>query len=425
MSTEYVMPKLAMAMNEGTIAEWLIESGQRVDRGQLLATVETEKVAYDLESPQAGFLKITVPNGETVRVESPIGIFYESEEELAAHDSQQALEAQIPDGAREASDGAQDTHSPQSAVPASRLRTKASPLARKLAKNHDLDLRSIDGTGPGGRIVKRDILAALAEPAMTAESPKSMQVPTPAIATEIREARELARVPMSGMRGAIAKQMRASLQSTAQLSLNWDSDITDLMSLREKFVARATSLGTKVSMNAFIAKAISSAIRSVPIVNSCTHNEQVVVYRDINMGFAVSLPGSTEWDSALVVAVIRDIGSMGVVEIDMAMKSIVKRVRAGEASHEDLSGSTITLSSTAFIGPPGLVTTPILNTPNSTLIGTSTPIRQAREVNGELVARTVMPVSLTFDHCAYDGELAARFANAFHECLESPELMLA
>lgn len=432
MSHEYVMPKLAMAMNEGTISEWLVDSGQKVERGELLATVETEKVAYDLESPASGFFVITVPTGVTVPVESPIGLFFETEADLTAHRNGEGSTGGAATAREDKADKADvadtlnagsSTSPPQSVDSFSRI--KASPLARKLAVQHDLELRSISGTGPGGRIVKRDILTALevaqdGNPSAEARS-EVFNVTAPAS----HDAEELARVPMSGMRGAIAQRMLASMQSTAQLSLNWDSDITDLTSLRERFAARQEILGTKVSMNALIAKAIAAAVRAVPIANSCIRDQQVVIYKHVNLGFAISVPGTTRFDSGLVVGVIRSIDTMGVVEIDKAMKALVERVRTGAATAEDMSGSTITLSSTAFIGPPGLVTSPILNSPNSTLVGTSTPMRKLREIDGEFVGRTVMPMSLTFDHCAFDGELAARFSRALHESLESPELMLA
>ena len=236
---------------------------------------------------------------------------------------------------------------------------------------------------------------------------------------------EVVRIPMTGMRKAIADRMLGGLQSSAQLSSNWESDITELLSMRERLVARADQLGTRVSMNALIIKAIATAIKQVPIANSCREGDEVVIYETVNMGMAIAVPGKTEYDSGLMVGVIRDVGRMGLVEIDLEMKALVERVRSGKATAQDLSGSTITLSSTAGIAPPGHNGTPILNAPNSSLISPSTAIQRPVVHNGEVVVRTMMPVALTFDHCAYDGEPAARFAKALHESLENPELMLA
>jgi pyruvate/2-oxoglutarate dehydrogenase complex dihydrolipoamide acyltransferase (E2) component len=434
MAKDYVMPKLAMAMNEGTINEWLVKSGQKVEKGQLIATVETEKVAYDLESPEAGYLLITVAAGETVPVEEKIGVFAESEEELAAlsggapavatgsdaggkdASADDCAQLQPEDASSIQSGPAKDQleATPEAPVRAAGERIKASPLARKLARDNRLDLAQLTGTGPGGRIVKNDVLSALERGVSVA----------PAIVADGGTV-EKARIPIKGMRKVIAERMMQSLQSTAQLSGAWESDITDLLSMRQKLVAREEQLGTRVSVNAFIIKAIAHAIRQVPIANACKDGDDIVIYDNVNMGIAVSIPGATEYDSGLMVATLRNVQSMGLVDIDLGMKALINRVRNGEATADDLSGSTITLSSTAGIAPPGMTTTPVLNLPNAALVGPSTPVEKPVIRDGEVVARTMMPVSLTFDHCLLDGEPAARFMQAIHECLENPELLLA
>ncbi len=198
-----------------------------------------------------------------------------------------------------------------------------------------------------------------------------------------------------------------------------------MLAARSKFVAKAEQLGTKVSVNAFIIKAIAYGVKQVPIANSCQHGNDVVIYDNINMGIAISMPGATEYDSGLMVAVLHNVERMGVVEIDREMKALINRVRNGEATADEMSGSTITLSSTAGIAPPGMTTTPVLNLPNAALVGPSTPVDKPVVHNGEIMIRTMMPVSFTFDHRLLHGEPAARFMNAMHEALENPELMLA
>ena len=415
MAIDYSMPKLAMAMNEGTVNEWLVAEGDYVEKGQLLATIETEKVSYDVESPDAGYFHIVVPVGATVDCESLVGQFAESEDELA---KLQAGAGMAPAADPEATDVASaPTIAAVAAVaaPAARGvggRIKASPLARKMAGNAGLDLAQVSGTGPGGRIVKRDILSAQERGVGTAP-------------VQVGGNRVLARVQMQGMRKTIASRMLQSLQEAAQLSSAWESDITDLMAMRKSFVAREEQLGTRVSFNAFLIKAMAYAVRQVPIANSCLEGDEVVIYDNINMGIAVSVPGSTQYDSGLMVAVLHNVEQMGVVEIDKQMKALIGRVRSGEATADDLSGSTITLSSTAGIAPPGLKTTPVLNLPNAALLGPSTPLERPVVHNGEVVVRTMLPLSFTFDHRMLDGEPAARCMNALHECLEHPELMLA
>jgi pyruvate dehydrogenase E2 component (dihydrolipoamide acetyltransferase) len=418
MAIDYTMPKLAMAMNEGTVNEWLVAEGDYVEQGQLLATVETEKVAYDVESPDAGYFHIVVPVGETVDCEVLVGQFATSEAELAelqagagAAPAAAASEADVASAPVIATAAAAPAVA-AAVVPVAGARIKASPLARKMAGDAGLDLAQISGTGPGARIVKRDVLSAQARGVGVAP-------------VHVGGDRVLARVPMQGMRKTIASRMLQSLQETAQLSSAWESDITNLMAMRKSFTAREEQLGTRVSFNAFLIKAMVYAVRQVPIANSCMEGDEVVIYDNVNMGIAISVPGSTQYDSGLMVAVLHNVQQMGVVEIDREMKALIGRVRNGQATADDLSGSTITLSSTAGIAPPGLKTTPVLNLPNAALLGPSTPLERPVVRNGEVLVRTMLPLSFTFDHRMLDGEHAARCMSALHECLEHPELMLA
>ena len=400
MAIDYTMPKLAMAMNEGVINQWLVEEGTYVEKGQELATVETEKVAYDVESPEAGYLHILVAEGETVPCETLIAQFAETEEELVA--LQSVKDAPVSAVA----EPAQSVSAPPAPVAqGNTARVKASPLARRLARDANLDLHTVAGTGPGGRIVKRDVLPLLAAPQATDTV--------------------LARMPFTGMRKTIADRMTASLQTGAQLSGNWESDITAMMAFRQEYVRREAELGTRISVNALIARAMAYAIKQVPIANSCLENDEIVIYRAINLGIAVSVPGNGEYDSGLMVGVVHGIENMGLAELDLSMKAMVERLRNGQATAKDTSGATITLSSTAGVGPPGLSSTPVLNSPNTALVGPSTPIERPVVVDGEMCVRTMMPVSFTFDHRVMDGEPAARFMRALHDCLEHPELMMA
>jgi pyruvate dehydrogenase E2 component (dihydrolipoamide acetyltransferase) len=403
MAIDYTMPKLAMAMNEGVINQWLVEEGAYVEKGQDLATVETEKVAYDVESPETGYFHILVAEGAAVPCDTLIAQFAESEEELATLQSSVNTPAAVSAVSAERAAPVAASSTPQ--LTDSSARVIASPLARRLARDANLNLHGVTGTGPGGRIVKRDVLPLLAAP-QTSDA-------------------VLARVPFTGMRKTIADRMTASLQSTAQLSGNWESDITAMMAFRQEYVRREAELGTRVSVNALIARAIAYAIKQVPIANSCLENDEIVIYRSINLGVAVSVPGVGEYDSGLMVGVVHGIENMGLAELDLSMKAVVERLRTGQATAEDTSGATITLSSTAGAGPPGLTSTPVLNSPNTALVGPSTPIERPVVVDGEVCVRTLMPISFTFDHRVMDGEPAARFMRALHDCLEHPELMMA
>jgi len=421
MTLPYEMPKLAMAMNEGTLNEWLVPEGARVNVGDPIAVIETEKVAYDCEAPETGYLHHILPEGETVPVGTVIGVFCESEAELKL--------AQKDSGAGAQPDRPTPTSQPEESAPAlaeiailelagakpGGNRIVASPLAKKVASDHRVDLSRVSGTGPGGRIVKRDVLA-VAESSQVSEWP----APLPA-----QDAGVIARIPMKGRRRAIATRMSESLEQTAQVSGHYEADITRLLEMRARLVARADSLGTRVSVNSLIIKAICTAVKHVPEVNACVEQDSVVIYRNVNIGLAVSMPDAGPYESSLAVAVLDDVDRMGLVEIDLQMKSLLDRVRNGKALPSDFSGSTITLSSTAGIGPPGMTSTPVLNWPNVFIVGPSTPIERPAWHEGKPSPRMMLPVSYTFDHRSIDGAPVARFNKALCEALTDPELMLA
>ena len=416
MAIDYVMPKLAMGMNEGTVIEWLVEEGGRIEKGAPIMVVETEKVSYDLESPLSGYLHILVPNGETVPVETAIAQFVDSAQECAALGSGGAPAATAGTAAAVAPGVAEympNLAAPDSSVPAGG-RIKVSPLAKKLAREAQLDLARVAGTGPGGRIVKRDVLQALAA-GVTAVAP----VATAALVEKLR-------IPMQGtMRGTIARRMVESLQTAAQLSSVWDCDITRLLKARQRMVAMEDQLGTRVSVNAFLIKALACALRQVPIANASIVGDDIVVYDTVNVGIAIALPGDTEYDSKLLVPVLKHVERMGVVDIDKGMKALIEKARSGQLSAADMRDSTVTFSSTAGLAPPGMKNTPLLNLPNAVLVGPSTPQEKPVVHKGKIKVRTIMPISLTFDHRVLDGSPLARMAMHMHDCLENPELMLA
>ena len=408
MITDYVMPKLAMAMNEGTINEWLVADGSHINKGSPVMVVETEKVSYDVEAPVSGFLHIILPVGETVPVETLVAKITDTEEEW------QSLQGATAPASDEKSTPAGAAPVVSAAAPAAALTTariKASPLARKLAAEAGLDLASVPATGPGGRIVKRDVLAA-----------KNQVTAGPAAAASAQSIR----VPMKGtMRGTIARRMMESLQTAAQLSASWETDITRLLKVRQKFLAIEDQLGTRVSINAFIARAMALALKQVPIANASIEGDDIVLHASVNIGVAIALPGNTEIDTRLVVPVLHNVEQLGVVEIDKRIKAIIARAREGALTAQEMNGATVTLSSTAGIAPAGLTSTPVLNLPNALLVGPSTPIERPLVRKGKIVVRTMLSISATFDHRILDGEPFSRFARALHDLLETPELMLA
>jgi len=428
MVNDYNMPKLAMSMNEGTINEWLAKEGERIEKGQAILELETDKVTQEIESPVGGYFHMVAQPGETLKVNSLIAQICDTEAECQALKGVRASDtetsaSETTAAAPPTSDDSSVNAIPPAADPATQTRSDseltndqriiASPLAKKMARDQQLDLTGVTGTGPNGRIIKQDIVALLA----TAQ---------PAIpVSETPAGSEKLRIPLKGMRKAIADRMQASLQQAAQLSTQWETDITDLLTLRQKFVAREQQLGTRISINAFILKAIAYGVQQVPIANACQQGDELVIYNSVNIGIAVSVPGSTEYDTGLLVPVLCDVHSKGLVDIDQAMKDLIQRTRSNSLSPDELQGATITMTSTAGLAPPGSQATPIINRPNAVIINPSTPKEKPVVYQGSIVPRTIMPLSLTFDHCLLDGDPAVRFAKAVHDCLENPELLLA
>jgi pyruvate dehydrogenase E2 component (dihydrolipoamide acetyltransferase) len=422
MPTDYVMPKLAMGMNEGTVVEWLVSEGQQVERGAPLMQVETEKVAYDVEAPVAGWFHILVPAGETVPVESVIGQFAGSAQEYSeisegAAAAPARAAAAAPALAVEFNDNLTSTGAVMASA-ASGRRIKVSPLARKLARDRSLDLSTVTGTGPEGRIVKRDVLAAEASPTATS------------VAATLSEPGTLTvkgTVALKGMRGAIARNTVQSLQTAAQLSHFSEVDATRLLKARRNFVANEDAYGTRVSVNAFMVKAIAVACRAVPIANAAIVGDEVVLYNEVNVGIAVSLPGQSEFDSGLIVPVLRNAERKGLIQIDAELRDLATRAREGRLAPGETEGGTITLSPTSAIGGEGMYSwsTPVLNLPQALMVQPGMIMERAVVHKGKIKKREMMPLSVTFDHRVLDGDPFATFVVALRRCIESPELMLA
>ena len=405
--TTFVMPKLAMGMNEGTVQEWLVADGERVEKGQTIASVETEKVAYELEAPVAGLVRLIVAGGETVPVETPIALFGDSADELA--------DAAV-EGDRSVESSVEESPPAQEAAKASEPdqpgdRVKASPLARRMAADRGLDLSRIGGSGPGGRIVKRDILAAPALASVSIDAQDGL--------------REQARIPLAGMRAAIASNMMQQLHSTATISLYHQADVSDLLLARRQLAEQADMLGTKVSVNAFFIKAIAAAARQYPILNASIEGEEIVVWDSVNVGFALALPSGDGYTENLMVPVVRNADRLSLREVDLEMKRLIALGQEGRLGPADMQDSTITFTTTAGIAPDGAWGNAIINGSNACIVGIGGAKSQPAEYAGEIVLRSIAPVIVNYDHRLVDGAPASRFLGYLDQCLNNPVMIMA
>lgn len=407
---EVIMPQLGMGMSEGTIAEWNAIEGQRIGREQPLVSVETEKVVTELPSPYAGFVHIVVGAGVKVPTETLIAQIADTEAEYARLVGTASFErSEISPSPAPAPVPAL---APQVATTG---RIRVSGLARKLAKENGIDLAGVAGTGPMGRIVKRDLAPALA-------SAKAASA-APAQALEIREK---ARIPLSVMRRTIGERMTKSKNLAPHTHIFFEIDVTRLMALRQAMREREKEHGTRISMTAIYVRALALACCQVPICNAALVDGEIVVWDEVNVAIGVALPGRNEYDSGLVAPVVRNAEAKGLQEIDREIRELVARAREGKLSVQDMAGATITMSSSERLNSGGwMVGTPLLTLPQVVAFGPGAPVRRpvVRE-DGQIVAGSILPCCLTFDHRALDGEPASRLAKSLTELLGQPELML-
>ena len=408
---EVIMPQLGMGMSEGTIAEWNASEGQRIGREQPLVSVETEKVVTELPSPYAGFVHILVGAGVKVPTETLIAQIADTEAEYArlvgtasserSEISPSPVAAPVP--------------APASGRQVATGRIRVSGLARKLAKENGIDLARVAGTGPMGRIVKRDLAPMLVSARATAAAP-----------VHPSGIREKARIPLSVMRRTIGERMTRSKNLAPHTHIIFEIDVTRLMALRQAMREREKEHGTRISMTAIYVRALALACRQVPICNAALVDGEIVVWDEVNVAIGVALPGRNEYDSGLVAPVVRNAEAKGLQEIDREIRELVARAREGKLSVQDMAGATITMSSSERLNSGGwMVGTPLLTLPQVVAFGPGAPVRKpvVRE-DGQIVAGSILPCCLTFDHRALDGEPAARLAKSLTDLLGQPELML-
>lgn len=406
---EYVaIPKLGMAMTEATLVQWKVAEGGRVERGDVILTIETEKTNWDIEAAASGFLHILVEADVTAPVGRVVGLIAATEEELST------LQAEPPrelfTTAPEVTEAPRAAAAPGAASPAARGGAPVSPLARKLAAEHGLDLSQVTGSGPGGRIVREDVERALAERTAAGAAPA------------IHEGKRVkAIVPLKGMRKTIAEHMHRSLSVAAQLTYLGEIEMTEAVKLRDRLREQEAATGARITYTDIVVVAIARALRENPIMNSSIVENEIRVWEDINIGVAVALDHGLE--GGLIVPVLRNADQMSITEVSLALQSLIERARANKLLPDDVSGGTFTLTNLGTAGGGWFFGTPIINQPQSAILGLGSisdrPVARA----GDVVIRPMMPYSLTFDHRVIDGAPAMKFAIRLTELLEQPELL--
>jgi pyruvate dehydrogenase E2 component (dihydrolipoamide acetyltransferase) len=436
-----VMPKMGDTMEEGKILTWLKQEGDTVERGEALAEIETEKVNIEAEAFSAGVLrKILVPAGQTVPVGAPIALTGTADEPLPADVAAPTPEGRgeperIPSGTSPASAGVgiRETNNMANGYSASgNGRSQAatatqtagrvfiSPIARRIASEHALDIGHIHGTGPGGRIIREDVEEAVAQQKAPQAMPSMPVVPAqpavPAVAAAAGE--EVRAVPLSQMRKTIARGLQQSMQTAPHIYITSAIDATRLGELRASVNEYAATLPqpVKVSINDLIVKGVATALARMPEVNVSFDGEQLLYKTRINVGVAVAL------EQGLIVPVVRDADKRGVLEIAREAQRLIAAARGGKLKPEEFQGGTFSVSNLGMFDVESF--TAVINPPESAILAVGAIVPTPVVRDGQVVVRDIMKVTLSADHRAVDGAVAARFLQELKRLLEQPLSML-
>ena len=370
MPIEVLMPKFGLTMQEGTIQQWFKSEGDTIEAGQPLYEVETEKVLYEVEAPAAGVVakllfaaEAVVPCGQVVALIAAAG---EDPATIAASYAPKAAAAAAT--APVAAERVTQASAPRAAG------VVATPAARKLAKEKGLDLAAVAGTGPGGRITREDVEAALARPRAQGE-------------------------PLKGMRKTIAERMFQSLQSTAQLTITTEADVTALVRRRAQL---AKEFG--LTYTDLLIEAVAAALAQHPKLRVTAEGGSIQKHDEINIGVAVAL------DEGLIVPVIRDAGGKDLRQIAEESRALAEKARAGTLAVEEVSDGTFTITNLGMYGVDAF--TPIINQPQVAILGVGRIVEKPAVHEGQVAIRSLMTLSLTFDHRIVDGAPAAAFLQA-------------
>jgi len=387
MVTEVIMPKMGQTMERGKIIKWLKKDGEEVRRGDPLLEIETDKTTIEVEARESGILKIIAEEGEEVPIATTIAYIIKEGETIP--------------------EGKEPKKTPEKAEVTPVKRVKASPLARKIAEEKGIDLTKVQGTGPGGRITKNDVLAYLEREAKAASAEKtSMESTLP----------EYEVVPMSSMRRAIARKMVESKTYAPHFYVTVQVDMTEAVRMRENLIPLfEAKKGVKLSFTHLLIKAVASALEKYPQLNATFEEDEIRIWKDVNIGIAVSL------EDGLIVPVLRGANNLDLFEIASQASELVTKAREKRLREDEFSGGTFTISNMGAVGVDSFIA--IINIPETAILATGRISDKPAVVDGELTIRKMMNMTLSADHRVVDGVTAAKFLQ-IKRLLESPYLLV-
>lgn len=384
------VPMLSESVSEGTLLEWKKKVGEAVARDEILIDIETDKVVLEVPSPQAGVLvEIIAQNGETVAAEQVLARIDTAATASASAETPAAAPA-------------------PEAAPAAAQTNAAMPAAAKLAAETGVDVNALQGSGRDGRVLKEDVQNAVAKPAA---APAAAPAPVPA------GARPEQRVPMSRLRARVAERLLASQQENAILTTFNEVNMKPIMDLRAKYKEKfEKEHGVKLGFMSFFVKAAVAALKKYPVVNASVDGSDIVYHGYFDIGIAIGSP------RGLVVPILRDADQMSIADIEQAIVDYAKKAKDGKIALEDLTGGTFSITNGGTFG--SMMSTPIINPPQSAILGMHATKERAVVENGQVVVRPMMYLALSYDHRIIDGREAVLTLVAIKDALEDPARLL-
>ena len=420
MSIEIKVPPLPESVSDATLVAWHKSVGDGVARDENLVDLETDKVVLEVPAPAAGTLsKIVVEDGATVVAGDVLAILEEGDGAAAeggdaAAAKEEPEEPEEPEAA--ASEKAEPAKKSKPAPAQKKGPAKTSPSVRRLLDEHDLDATMVTGSGKDGRITKADVMAFLKE-AGGSEVTSGEESDVHESGEAIGPAREEKRVPMSRLRARIAERLVEAQQTAAMLTTFNEVDLTEVIALRKRYRDEFEKKhGVRLGFMSFFAKAAVEALKQFPVINASVEGSDIVYHNYYDLGVAVSS------DRGLMVPVVRDVDAMSFADFEKALGDLAGKAQDGTISMDDLTGGTFTITNGGIFG--SMMSTPILNQPQSAILGMHSIQQRPMVVDGEIMARPMMYLALTYDHRIIDGKEAVQFLVAIKEQLEDPSRLL-
>ncbi|MDP6642265.1 MAG: dihydrolipoamide acetyltransferase family protein [Candidatus Nanoarchaeia archaeon] len=430
MAYEFKFPDVGEGIAEGELVEWIVKEGDDIKEHDPIAKVETDKAVVDIPSPKSGkILKLNFKEGETVKVGETLAVIGEEGEKVEETkekkiEEKKEVKEEIKEEPKKEKRkttsvvGDLEESDEEFKVEETKKETKekkkvlATPSIRKLAKELNVDISTLEGTGQGGRVVEEDIKKA-----------SKGEVPV-----EIEEKKEIKvtkkydlygyvdRIPLKGIRKTIADNMMRAVNEVAHVTSMDEIDITELSDVRKVQKEVAEKKGIKLTFLPYIIKALIHAIKSYPIVNSSIQGEEIIIKKYYNFGIAV------DTENGLIVPVVKGVDQKGILDLAKEIKELADKTKERKVDLGDLKGGTFTITNYGSIG--GSYGTPIVNYPEAAILGLGRAKDIPRVVDGKIVIRKILPISVTFDHRIFDGATTSRFMNELKKYLEDPSLSI-